>query len=83
MWQAERRAKRARQKGGEGLRAALGTSAPPRPASSSEKQSLGLAGRLGRDCSGWEAWPGALLRGGVTWAGLPACVQLQVEIKVR
>lgn len=31
LWQAESRAKRARQKGGSGLRAALETSAPPRP----------------------------------------------------
>lgn len=80
LWQAERRAKRARQKGGLGLRAALGTSAPPRPRLESQETKSRTRGLVGEGLSGSETWTRALLHGGGIWAGLPSWVQLQIRV---
>lgn len=63
LWQAESRAKRARQKGGSGLRAALETSAPPRPRLESQETKSRTRRPIG---AGWggELWRvGGLARG--------------------
>lgn len=82
LWQAERRAKRARQKGGSGLRAALRTSAPPHPRLESQETKSPTRGPVGEGLGGSEALPRALPHGGGIWAGLPSWVQLQVGIRV-
>lgn len=74
LWQAESRAKRARQKGGSGLRAASETSAPPRPRLESQETKSRtrrpIGAGWGGDSGGSEAWPRAPRRrwGDLGWA---------------
>lgn len=86
LWQAESRAKRARQKGGSGLRAALETSAPPRPRLESQETKSRTRRPIGAGWGGTLAGrrpgPGPRAAVGGIWAGLPACGQLQVGIRV-
>lgn len=64
LWQAESRAKRARQKGGSGLRAALETSAPPRPRLESQETKSRTRRPIGAGWGVGELWRvGGLARG--------------------
>lgn len=82
LWQAESRAKQARQNGGSGLRAALETSAPPRPRLESQETKSRKRRPIGEEL--WRLGglaPGRALRWGhLAW--LPACGQFQVGIRV-
>lgn len=64
LWQAESHAKRARQKGGSGLRAALETSAPPRPRLESQETKSRTRRPIGAGWGVGELWRvGGLARG--------------------
>lgn len=82
LWQLERPAKRARQKGNSGLSAALETSAPPRPQHESQETKFWTPGPIGEGLwlfGSLARAPGSEVVG--IWAGLPKCGLWQVRTR--